>query len=80
LRLQGAGRLGDSRKELRLLCESLRQVHQLMITRGAAVCRNDVESTKEARVTVSKVRRERRLPLDVSGPFLTFPDNGTHSA
>ncbi len=40
--LQGASRLGDGRKELRLMCESLRDVHEVIIAHLAAVCRNRV--------------------------------------
>jgi hypothetical protein len=38
--LQGAGRSGDGRKELRLMCESLREVHEAIIPHLAAICRN----------------------------------------
>jgi hypothetical protein len=37
--LQGAGRLGDGRQELRLVCEGLLKVHEAIIPHLAAICR-----------------------------------------
>lgn len=36
--LQGASRLSDNRKELRLLCECLREVHEAIIPHLAEIC------------------------------------------
>jgi hypothetical protein len=63
MRPQGTGRLGDSRKKLWLLCESLREVHQLIITHLAAVCRNPVGDNKGSPWRILEVLPEGRLPL-----------------
>jgi hypothetical protein len=39
MRLQGVGRLGNGRKELRLLRESSRKVHEAIIPHSEAICR-----------------------------------------